>query len=471
MAGLPDGFVIQLNKKVRVSDGGRTLVGGSPTRALFLKETATGLIAGRQLRVTDRATRGLADRLLDAGMADPVLDKLPDVAEPRSVTFVVPVWGRPDSLDRLLTSIGTASPIIVVDDRSPDTVAIERVAATHGARYVLLPENVGPAGARNAGLVLVTTQFVAFVDSDVVTDPATLTRLLKHFADPAVALAAPRVLGLIGEAPLNWIGRYEEARSSLDLGRAAAMVRPRSPVSWVPSTFVVARVAAIGDGFSPTMREGEDVDLMWRLAESGWRVRYEPAAHVWHDHRVTVDGWLSRKAFYGSSAHPLSQRHPHNIAPAVLAPWSVGMLAALLAQRRWSIPVAALISVGAAARIAYKLRRGRHPWTMSARLTASGVGAALSQLMALLVRHWWPVTVLSCVVSRRARRAAMAAAVIDAGIEYVRTKPRLDPFRFAVARRLDDLAYGFGVWRSAVKGRSPAALLPDLRRRRKSGLS
>jgi len=44
-------------------------------------------------------------------------------------------------------------------------------------------------------------------------------------------------------------------------------------------------------------------------------------------------------------------------------------------------------------------------------------------------------------------------------------RPDLDPVRFAIARRLDDLAYGYGVWRSAIRGRSLAALLPDLRRR------
>jgi len=51
-------------------------------------------------------------------------------------------------------------------------------------------------------------------------------------------------------------------------------------------------------------------------------------------------------------------------------------------------------------------------------------------------------------------------------IEYARTKPRLDPVRFALARRLDDASYGAGVWWSAIRARSPKALLPDLRRRR-----
>jgi hypothetical protein len=34
---------------------------------------------------------------------------------------------------------------------------------------------------------------------------------------------------------------------------------------------------------------------------------------------------------------------------------------------------------------------------------------------------------------------------VDATIEFRRTKSDLDPIRFAIARRLDDLAYGTGV--------------------------
>ena len=57
------------------------------------------------------------------------------------------------------------------------------------------------------------------------------------------------------------------------------------------------------------------------------------------------------------------------------------------------------------------------------------------------------------------------AAVADTAWEFVRTKPKLDPVRFGFARRLDDAAYGAGVWWSALRGRSPKALLPDLRSR------
>jgi len=83
---------------------------------------------------------------------------------------------------------------------------------------------------------------------------------------------------------------------------------------------------------------------------------------------------------------------------------------------------------------------------------------------ALLTRHWWPLTAVACTVSRRARRATAVAALADIALEYRRDRARLDPLHYGFARRLDDLAHGTGVWLSALKGRSTAALRPHVTR-------
>lgn len=468
MTGLPDGAVLRLRADVRVSDSGRALVGGAPTRVLYLKDAARRLIESRRLEVHDAPSRALADILIDTGLADPVLDSLPmPTVGNEDVTFVIPAYGRAEGLDRLLASVPPGHPVIVVDDASPEPGPIADAAGRHGARLVVLDENRGPGGARNGGLEHVTTPFVVFVDTDVVVDGNVVPALLRHFADERVAVVAPRVLGLRDGEGANWIERYEAARSSLDLGPTGGAVKPRAPISWVPATFLLARVDALGAAFTPGMREGEDVDLVWRLVAEGRRVRYEPGAVVWHEHRTTMRDWMSRKVLYGSSATPLERRHGNLIAPAVFAPWSLAFVLALLAQRKWSPFAALAIAAWATVRIARKLTRSSHPYRDASRLTVSGVDAAVKQTMALLVRHWWPVAVLAALYSKRAGRALAVAAVVDAALEYRRTRPQLDFARFALARRLDDLAYGFGVWKSAVKGRSVRALLPDIALRRR----
>ncbi len=459
MTALPDGFTVRLNRHTRLADGGRVLIGGSPTRVTRLK--VVGLLDGRELVVRDATTRALAEYLLATGMGDPVAVTLPAV--PLSeLTIVIPVRDRAAQLDRLLASAPSgAAAVIVVDDASVRPEAVASVARAHGAHLVALTRNVGVGGARNAGLEHVRTPFVAFVDSDVVLTEGCFDLLLRHFADPRVAMTAPRVAGLPTERP-NWITRYEDARSSLDLGADAASVRPRSPVTWVSGTCLVARVAALGAGFDAAMPSGEDVDIVWRLVEEGHRVRFEPAATVLHEHRTRLRAWLTRKFVYGRGAPPLAERHPGDVAPVVLAPWGALVLVLLFAQRRWSLPAVALTGVVVAGRIAKRLPHVRRRWPVAARLTADGLMAAVAQGIALLVRHWWPVTLVAGVFSRRARRAAVLAAVVDAVWEYLRLRPGLDPVRFGAARRLDDLAYGAGVWWGALRARSARALLPAI---------
>nr|MDQ2708811.1 mycofactocin system glycosyltransferase [Actinomycetota bacterium] len=87
------------------------------------------------------------------------------------------------------------------------------------------------------------------------------------------------------------------------------------------------------------------------------------------------------------------------------------------------------------------------------------------QCAALLTRHWWPLTVLACLLSARARRAALVAALAEGVIDWSTHRPEpdqpgLDPLRYLLAHRLDDLGYGAGLWWGALRRRTPAPLLP-----------
>jgi hypothetical protein len=119
-------------------------------------------------------------------------------------------------------------------------------------------------------------------------------------------------------------------------------------------------------------------------------------------------------------------------------------------------------------RIARRLGHVPRPAAVAAQLTRDGLLAAIAQGFTLLLRHWWPLTAIAALFSRRARRAVLVAAVADTVWEYARVRPQLDPVRFAVARRLDDVAYGAGVWWGALRGRSWLALLPAVVRTSKS---
>jgi len=192
-------------------------------------------------------------------------------------------------------------------------------------------------------------------------------------------------------------------------------------------------------------------------------VRYAPEQVVRHEHRTTVWDWLGRKAYYGTGASLLAERHGTAVAPMVLTSWTAAFSVALLAQRRWSVPLATAVYGILVGRIRGRMRHSGAPLRTAGLLAGLGVHTALLQTAAALVRHYWPVAVLAALRWPRARRALVAAAMADALLDFRATDPDLDPLRYALARRLDDLAYGAGVWAGALRARSIAALVPAVR--------
>jgi mycofactocin system glycosyltransferase len=464
---LPDGFAVQVDRRVRILGSGSALLGGSPTRLLRLAPAAQTLLAGGRLEVNDAVSAQLARTLLDATVAHPRPAGGPSH---RDVTIVIPVRNNLSGVMRLVSSLRGLR-VIVVDDGSATPLQQADFAEAYCDVEVRRhPVSRGPAAARNTGLAACGTDYVAFLDSDVVPRRGWLEALLGHFCDPAVALVAPRIVGLAQTE--NMVARYEAVRSSLDLGQREAPVVPYGPVSYVPSAAMICRTSALKDmgGFDETMPSGEDVDLCWRFIESGARLRYEPIALVAHEHRTRLRPWLSRKAFYGTSAAPLAIRHPDKTAPLVISGWTmvVWVLMALGSRLGYLASFAAVMVTGRKVNNALNVPEAQRRDV--AFVAARGIGSAALQLASAICRHYWPLALVAATVSRRCRRVVLVAAVVDGVVDWLSRRRNVADdakpiglIAYLVLKRLDDLAYGTGLWTGVVRERNVGPLKPQIR--------
>ncbi len=456
---LPGSFTLTKDASTQEFDGGSVLLGGSPLRLLRISDRARQLVARWNSGVPvgpRRPAQLLARRLVSAGAFSP--EPTGASLGTSDVTVVVPVRDRTAQLDRLLGALEDLH-CIVVDDASVDAGGTKEVAERHGAHLVRLRTNVGPSGARNAGLAHVDSALVAFVDSDCAPDEGWLGPLLGHFDDPLVAAVAPRIVRRHGQGR---DGRGPALpRSSLDRGVAPGLVRSGSRIPFVPSAALLVRVDAVDgpDLFDPALRGGEDVDLVWRLDEAGWDVRYEPSSTVAHEGPVSLGAFLARRAFYGTTAAPLSRRHGSALAPLHLSGWSLAVWTCVVARR----PVLALTVLAVSIGILARRLRGlvRDPVGVATHIAGGGTVRAALPALASLTRAWSPVLVLGLIFGRT-RRASALALLLPALSELSTDQDALDPVHAVALHVADDVAYGTGIWVGCARERTVVPLIPRI---------
>src|SRR6201986_5600879 len=111
-ARLPDGFAVQVDRRVRVLGQGSALLGGSPTRLLRLAPAAQGMLADGRLKVHDAMSAELARTLLDATVAHPRPAGGPSH---RDVTVIIPVRDNSYGFLRVVSLLRGLRVIVVAD--------------------------------------------------------------------------------------------------------------------------------------------------------------------------------------------------------------------------------------------------------------------------------------------------------------------------------------------------------------------
>lgn len=432
------------------TESGTGLLAGSPLTYFTVTEAGASILeALENSEALPEQHAALTNRLLAIGAIHPSYET---PAKPEELTVVIPAFIRDgQAKERLQTLIDSLSGprIIVVDDCSPVELTI------NGAEVIRLTENAGPAAARNAGLHIVSTPFTAFVDDDASVTTEQLCALAAHFSDATVSAVAPRISSRSGN---SLIAEYESLHSPLDLGIKPAVVRPLSRVSYVPAAVLITRTSVVKEmhGFDASLRLGEDVDLIWKLVESGHTVRYDPSIVSRHTPRSSLSAFMRQRWGYGRSAASLDKRHKFTASPLRA---NIVMLIPAVMLLTGYVYLAAAFLPFMLTWFLFSLRRTGVKLSTRVRLAVTGWFSTVRLLASAIMRAWWPIVLIAGQFSLRIGAAFVFSAFVPAMYGLLRQKPR-HTFGYIALRILDPMAYGAGVWAGVMRERSIRCLLP-----------
>jgi glycosyltransferase involved in cell wall biosynthesis len=209
----------------------------------------------------------------------------PTPPSPVAVSVVIPAYNAAPYIAATLESVFaqtfTDYEVIVVNDGSSDTPALEQALLPYRPRIVYISQSNGGAGsARNTGIRRARGTYVAFLDSDDLWMPEYLAEQMRILAaDPSLDLLYSNGV-LFGDSPAA--GRTQmTVTPSRGAVTFESLLEERCTV--LTSSTVVRREAVIEAGlFDERLAHCEDVELWLRLAFRGRHMTYHRKPLVRH---------------------------------------------------------------------------------------------------------------------------------------------------------------------------------------------
>jgi GT2 family glycosyltransferase len=220
-----------------------------------------------------------------------------------------------ECLARLTTLTYPDFEVIVVSDGSSDASA--EIARAQGARLFETAHR-GLSHARNVGIANATGEIVAFLDDDAYPDHDWLYYIAASLrANGHAGVGGPNI------APDD-DGLVAECVAAAPGGPIHVLISDRE-AEHVPGCNMAFRKSALEEigGFDERFRvAGDDVDVCWRLQESGRTLGFSAGAVVMHRRRDSLRRYLRQQYGYGEAEALLERKWPSRYNRAGSSRWS-----------------------------------------------------------------------------------------------------------------------------------------------------
>ena len=229
---------------------------------------------------------------------EPAPDTMPNT---RAASVVIPNWNGRDLLEKYLPSVCAAlagnpdNEVIVVDNGSTDQSAEFVRKHFPQVKLLALATNLGFGGGSNTGFQNAKNDIVVLLNSDMRVEPDFLQPLLDGFTDDKVFAVSCQIFFSdpnkkreeTGLTQSTWEHGHLRLRHVIDT--EIEQLHPCYYGGGGSCAFDRRKFLSLG-GFDHVYKPFylEDTDLGHMAWKHGWKVLYQPASKVWHEHRGTI---------------------------------------------------------------------------------------------------------------------------------------------------------------------------------------
>ena len=235
--------------------------------------------------------------------------------KPIYFSIVIPVFNRPDEIDRLLKSLtfqddNNPFEVVVVEDGSTDDAKqiCESYSNHLEINYYFKP-NSGPGNSRNCGMSKAKGNYFLILDSDCVLPSHYLSTVRK-----ALSTSYTDCFGGADAAheSFTFFQKVVNAVMTNPFSTGGVRGRKKGLTRFQPRSFnmgISKQLFEATGGFGK-IHPGEDPEFVFRAWNLGFKTRFVDGAEVFHERRISLNSFVKQIYKFGSVRVILNRIHP-----------------------------------------------------------------------------------------------------------------------------------------------------------------
>lgn len=233
----------------------------------------------------------------------------------QSFSIIIPVYNRPNEIDELLGSLTKQDfsddfEVLIIEDGSTikSDIIVEKYKLQLNIKY-FFKENTGAGASRNFGMQRASGDYFIILDSDVILPPQYLSEVKK-----ALEINFTHAFGGPDAAHKSFTPLQKAINYAMTSILTTGGIRGKNQavVEFQPRSFNfgLSKIAfEKTQGFSK-MKNGEDIDLTFRLWKNGFDTQLLDKAFVYHKRRSSLQEFFTQTYGFGSTRPILNKKYP-----------------------------------------------------------------------------------------------------------------------------------------------------------------